>query len=336
MLEKIIKIENNTGIPKYQQIVNAINTAVGNKTLKLGDHLPSINDLCKSFPISKETAISAYNELKSMGVIVSSPRKGFYISTPSSKPKHKVFLFLDEFSQFKEVLYNGLKEGLANKGTLEVYFHHFNFKVFETIIRESISKYTSFVIMPIPNKKTDSILQLIPENKLYILDVGLIPYGKKYPSVCQNFEKDIISGLKSGTDLLAKYNKLILVNPNVIQRQDLTTIGFEKFCNESKIEYELIPDTKDRIIQKGEAYIVIIDLDLVPLIQQANALNYELGKDIGILSYNDTPLKAIVAKGITVISTDFKGMGLTMAELIIHKKKDKIENPCYLLRRNSL
>ena len=336
MLEDIIKIEDNTGIPKYQQIVNAINNAVGNKTLNLGDHLPSINDLCKSFPISKETAISAYNELKAMGVIVSSPRKGFYISTPSSKPKNKVFLFLDEFSQFKEVLYSGLKEGLSNKGTLEVYFHHFNFKVFETIIKENLSKFTSFVIMPIPNKKTDSILKLIPENKLFILDVGLIPYGKKYPSVCQNFEKDIISGLKSARDLLSKYNKLILVNPNVLQRQDFTSIGFEKFCNEYQIEHEIIHDTKNTKIQKGEAYIIIVDPDLVPVIEQANELGYELGKDIGILSYNDTPLKAIVAKGITVISTDFKAMGNTMAELIIHHKKDKIENPCYLLRRNSL
>ena len=89
-------------------------------------------------------------------------------------------------------------------------------------------------------------------------------------------------------------------------------------------------------IIKGETYLVLDDNSLVNLVQQANGKNYQLGKDIGIISYNDTPLKSIVANGITTISTDFAMMGKTLADLIINKQKEHIENPCSLIRRSSL
>ena len=57
-------------------------------------------------------------------------------------------------------------------------------------------------------------------------------------------------------------------------------------------------------------------------IKQAQANNLALGKDLGIISYNDTPLKSIVANGITTISTDFYAMGRNIANLIINRKKD--------------
>ncbi|WP_185965281.1 hypothetical protein [Flavobacterium franklandianum] len=41
-------------------------------------------------------------------------------------------------------------------------------------------------------------------------------------------------------------------------------------------------------------------------------------KDVGVISYNETPLKALL--GITVISTDFKGMGEAAAKIILDKK----------------
>lgn len=60
------------------------------------------------------------------------------------------------------------------------------------------------------------------------------------------------------------------------------------------------------------------------------------GKDFGIISYNDTPLKEILAGGITTLSTDFKQMGQTMASLITQKEIKTIENPWKLDIRNSL
>jgi DNA-binding LacI/PurR family transcriptional regulator len=58
--------------------------------------------------------------------------------------------------------------------------------------------------------------------------------------------------------------------------------------------------------------------------------------DIGIISYNDTPLKKVVANGITTISTDFVAMGKTLAQLVMSKKRTQLENSSSLIVRGSL
>jgi DNA-binding LacI/PurR family transcriptional regulator len=250
--------------------------------------------------------------------------------------KHKIFLFLDELNGFKEILYNSFKENIGRNGSVDVFFHHFNISVYKNIINESRGNYTSYVIMPISQNSCTSILKSIPEGKLYILDIGLNPYGKKYPSVCQNFEKDIISSLTSGLDLLLKYEKLILVYPESIKTQQGMIKGFNYFCKQHNFAYEQIDTASGRELRKGECYLVIYDNDLVNLVNMVRSRNFELGVDIGIISHDDTPLKSIVCNGITTTSTDFALMGSTMADMVINRKNDKIENPCYLIRRGSL
>ncbi len=82
--------------------------------------------------------------------------------------------------------------------------------------------------------------------------------------------------------------------------------------------------------------MVVNDRDLVILLKQAERQSMALGKDFGIISYNDTPLKEILAGGITTLSTDFKLMGQTMASLLNKKSIETIENPWRLNIRKSL
>jgi DNA-binding LacI/PurR family transcriptional regulator len=57
---------------------------------------------------------------------------------------------------------------------------------------------------------------------------------------------------------------------------------------------------------------------------------------MGILSFNETTLKEVLADGITVMSTDFETMGRTAAALLLDGKKLKVKNPFTVIRRNSL
>lgn len=50
---------------------------------------------------------------------------------------------------------------------------------------------------------------------------------------------------------------------------------------------------------------------------------------MGIISYNETDLMDVL--GISVISTDFKKMGITAAELILTNKNEIIKNPFYFI-----
>jgi DNA-binding LacI/PurR family transcriptional regulator len=64
--------------------------------------------------------------------------------------------------------------------------------------------------------------------------------------------------------------------------------------------------------------------------------NLQLGKDVGIVSFNDTVLKEVVAGGITTISTDFQLMGQTLARMVQDRSIGKIRNHSALIQRNSL
>lgn len=57
-------------------------------------------------------------------------------------------------------------------------------------------------------------------------------------------------------------------------------------------------------------------------------------KDIDLILYNETPLKALL--GIMVISTDYKEMGEAAAKLVLGNKKEISKNPFNYIERNSL
>jgi hypothetical protein len=57
---------------------------------------------------------------------------------------------------------------------------------------------------------------------------------------------------------------------------------------------------------------------------------------VGLISYDDTPLKEILLGGVTVISTDFQKMGQTAGELISRGETKMEENPAYFIKRKTL
>ena len=111
--------------------------------------------------------------------------------------------------------------------------------------------------------------------------------------------------------------------------------GFRKFCVEHKLDFEILDKVyDDMILKKGEWVITIEESDLVTLMKQLREDEYQIGKDIGVISYNDTPLKELL--GINVISTDFKAMGKYAANTILNKKKGKTKVPFNFIDRDSL
>ena len=61
-----------------------------------------------------------------------------------------------------------------------------------------------------------------------------------------------------------------------------------------------------------------------------------MGKDVGVISYNETPLKKIILKGITTISTDFEAMGAEAAQIVQTNSLRHVAIPFSLTLRASL
>jgi DNA-binding transcriptional regulator YhcF (GntR family) len=331
---KIISIQNNQGIPKYKQIISSIEKTIEEGKLKKDEKLPSINKVCLEFSLSRDTVLQAYEELKKRGIIYAILGKGYYIKSTVVTIKQRIFLLFEELNIFKEDLYNSILENIGKDVEVDIFFHHFNLKVFQKLINDSNGNYTKYIIMPANLIGAASIIKTLPVNEVYILD-QTTPELINYPAVYQNHKDDIYQALLKGKYKLTKYKKLILIFPGYREPIGMKE-GFEKFCHDFILEYEVIAEFKNREIKTEEVYVIPNDRDLVSVIEKSKLQNLKLGQDFGIISYNETTLKKVVANGITTISTDFRAMGKIMSEMIIGGKKAQIENKCALIVRNSL
>ena len=330
----IININPKSALPKYKQIVLSIDTAISEKQLKINEKLPSINKVCLAFSVSRDTVLLAYNELKKRGVIYAILGKGYYVKSIEFSFEKRYFLLFDELNIFKEDIYNSFLETIKNKAHVEIFFHHFNVNMFKKLVNESNGNYSKYIIMPCNLVGISNSIKSLPANDVYILDQTNEDLTN-YPSVHQNFAKDIYEGINIGHQKLQNYQMLVLIFPGLKEPIGMVE-GFEKFCKEYQFDYQIISKFDHRAIIQGEVYIIIDDRHLVEVIEQSKNQDLVLGKDFGIISYNETPLKKVVANGITTISTDFRKMGKLLAKMTLSNSKVNIENKSKLIIRNSL
>ena len=331
---KIVTINPKSSLPKYKQIVLSVEAAIAENRLKKGDKLPSINKVSIEFSISRDTILLAYNELKKRGIIYAILGKGYYVKSVEFSFEKRIFLLFDELNSFKEDLYNSFLEKINNTAQIDIFFHHFNAEMFKKLVNDANGNYSKYIIMPTNFVNACDYIRLLPREDVYILDQtndGL----KEYPSVYQNFEKDIYDSLHKGKHLLDKYQKLILIFPGFREPLGMK-LGFEKFCIDFHFHFEIIEAFAHKIINIGDVYVIPNDRDLVQVIEKSKIQHLKLGVDFGIISYNETPLKKLVENGITTISTDFEAMGKIIAQIILKGTKKQVENKCNFLIRNSL
>ena len=342
-----ITIHEDSRIPKYRQIVNAIIDNISSGRLKIDDKIPSINALSEAFALSRDTVEKAYNILKDRKVITSVKGKGFYVTRTKLISKVNILFLVNKLSSYKMRIYNSFINTIGASSHTDLHIYHCDESLFLNLMDKHGRAYDYFVIMPHFKtatlrhiSATDEVLRAIdalPKNKLILLDNQLLQLKGDYAEVYQDFEQDIYSALVQGLPRIRKYEKLILVYPthSVYPYPKRILHGFRRFCVEHGLPFEVIEEIyDDTILHRGDLFITIEEADLVSLVKQLRDKEWDIGQDIGIISYNDTPLKDLL--GITVISTDFDAMGRTTAELILEKKVDRIKNPFRLIERESL
>jgi DNA-binding transcriptional regulator YhcF (GntR family) len=333
----VIKIDKTLNTPVYQQIVNSVLSRIEDGSLGLGAQIPSINQVASDYHLARETVVKAFKILQEQGIISPVHGKGYFVSSLQFEVQNRIFVLFDTFSSYKEVIYHAIQENAGSDAFIDIYFHHYNFRVFERTIAESIGKYQSYVIIPMENERLDEVLGSLPADKLYLLDIKPVTASLSYSGVFQDFEEDIFKALSSVIGLCRKYSKLILVFQNQITDPPIGVVnGFSRFCKSNHFDSLVLRTSlKKRKPKQGEAYVIIDDEDLVCLVEEAKALHLKLGNDLGLVSYNETSLKKIAACGISVISTDFSEMGKKIAEMVTGRKNEVRYNPFRFIDRGS-
>ncbi|MGJ1197657.1 GntR family transcriptional regulator [Sphingobacterium spiritivorum] len=338
-LHAVLQLDKTSAAPKYLQLANAIMKAIRVGDLSKNDLLPSINELSAILDLSRDTIEKGYRYLKKNGIILSVPGKGYFIAHTDLDKKGYIALFFNKLSAHKKIVYDSFVKTMGEDYGIDLFVYNNDVNYFKSLLKNLNKDYQHIVVIPHFIKGKDQeidIIREIPKDKLIVLGKELPELQGEYACVYENFEKDIYNALKQANKSLAKYKTLKLIFPDNSYFPKGIIKGFYKFCQEFKFEHLLVSNIQKEQISAGEVYINLIEEDLVRLLDKVLSLDLEIGKDVGVISYNETPLKKFILSGITTISTDFKEMGKLAAKVILNKSTAKIEVPFYLKMRNSL
>ncbi len=324
-------IDSNSNNLKFQQLVDAIVDSISRKELKSGDMLPSVNQLMKECRLSRDTVFKAYTELKRRGTVESVPNRGYFVTQNITK----VFLFLDTFKAYKEVLYGSFLKHLPKNISVDLHFHHYNINVFEKIITESLGKYSKYIIMNFDHKRVRNIIGKIEKDKLLIIDWN-IHSSEENSAVFQNFGQPVLDCFAANLKAIKKYKKFIYYYPPFTYHPKTSISYFKKFCVENSVKHAVIYSPNDFKIEKGVLYFLVSDRTLATFLDQCTEKGFEPGREVGVISYNETPMKKYVKDGISVISTNFELMGQKAAEFVTSGNQMQFEVPTILTMRSSV
>ncbi|MDD2246480.1 MAG: GntR family transcriptional regulator [Proteiniphilum sp.] len=323
-----LKFDHKT--TKVQQLTDYIQGAIFENELQVGDKLPSINYLSKKYGVSRDTVFKAFLRLKEIGLIDSIQGKSYYVSKQSTN----ILLLLDEYTPFKEALYNGLVNKLPNTYKVDLWFHQYNKNLFDTIINESYGRYSRYIVMNYDNEKISDTLEKIDKNRLLLIDFGKFDKDG-YSYVCQDFDEQFYNALFSVKKRLLKYRKLIFILNKNHKHPQSSKIFFTKFCNDNGFEFE-IWDNAMQEIQQNSCYIIIKQTDVVDVIKQSKSRNLKMGTDFGLIAYNENPFYEIIGKGIPCISIDFYLLGNLAGKFVLNGRKIKKYLPTKVYRKDSI
>ncbi|MCT1523327.1 GntR family transcriptional regulator [Sphingobacterium hotanense] len=337
---KTIQISDFSATPKYQQLASAIIDAVKNGTLEKDDMLPSINELSVYVDISRDTVEKAYKFLKNSDVIASIPGKGYYVATTDVKQRAKIAMLLNKLSAHKKIVYDSFANELADEAALDLFVYNSDITYLRTLLGNLTKTYDYYVLFPHFKEGRDQASEIInkyiPREKLVLLGKYIEDIQGEFAAVYENYEKDIYCALEEALPSLAKYATIKLIFPDNSDYPKAIIKGFYKFAQQYAFNHCLVSELDKERITVGTCYINIAEDDLVKLLDKIINKKLQIGQDVGVISYNETPLKKFILNGITTISTDFEMMGKMAAELIINKSKDHVEVPFYINQRPSI
>ena len=336
---KFVRIDEHSITPKYRQLINSILQGIQYGQIQKNDLLPSINEFSCTLETARSTIERAYNELKRMGLVNSVAGKGFFIVHTSFHKPIKILLLFNKLSIHKKIIYDAFAATLGHEATIDFYIYNNDFKVFKRLLQEKSDQYAKCVIIPHFNENKEmgyKLIDTLPKEKLILMDKLAEGINGNFGAVYENFESDIFYALEQLRERLSKYHTIKIIFPQHTYYSKMILTGFVRFCKQYNFKHQVLDCLYHEQMESGAVYINLAEDDLVILVEKIIEGNFKMGKDIGVISYNETPIKKIILDGITTISTDFKMMGEKTAELILKNSIERIQIPFKVTLRNSL
>lgn len=316
---------------KVTQLADLISQAISMLEFLEGDSLPSINELSRRYGVSRDTVFKAFSDLRERGIIDSTPRKGYFVTGQVTN----VLLLLDQYTPFKETLYNSFAKHLPVNYKVDLLFHQYNERLFSTIVRESVGKYNKYVVMNFDNERFSASLNKISPARLLLLDFGKFE-KERYSYVCQDFDESFYGALQRLDDRFSSYRKFVFLFPSSLKHPQSSKDYFFRFCQDYNLSGSVEEDIENLKVEKDTAYLAIKQQDVVKVVKQGRLAGLKCGKDFGLLAYNDIPSYEVIDEGITALTIDWQQMGNEVARFVLDNAVVQKYLPTEVRLRNSL
>ncbi|MBV8038153.1 GntR family transcriptional regulator [Bacteroides sp. AN502] len=316
---------------KVTQLADLISQAISMREFLEGDSLPSINELSRRYGVSRDTVFKAFSDLRERGIIDSTPRKGYFVTGQVTN----VLLLLDQYTPFKETLYNSFAKHLPVNYKVDLLFHQYNERLFSTIVRESVGKYNKYVVMNFDNERFSASLNKISPARLLLLDFGKFE-KERYSYVCQDFDESFYGALQRLDDRFSSYRKFVFLFPSSLKHPQSSKDYFFRFCQDYNLSGSVEEDVENLKVEKDTAYLAIKQQDVVKVVKQGRLAGLKCGRDFGLLAYNDIPSYEVIDEGITALTIDWEQMGNEVARFVLDNAVVQKYLPTEVRLRNSL
>ena len=316
---------------KVTQLADLISQAISMREFLEGDSLPSINELSRRYGVSRDTVFKAFSDLRERGIIDSTPRKGYFVTGQVTN----VLLLLDQYTPFKETLYNSFAKHLPVNYKVDLLFHQYNERLFSTIVRESVGKYNKYVVMNFDNERFSASLNKISPARLLLLDFGKFE-KERYSYVCQDFDESFYGALQRLDDRFSSYRKFVFLFPSSLKHPQSSKDYFFRYCQDYNLSGSVEEDVENLKVEKDTAYLAIKQQDVVKVVKQGRLAGLKCGKDFGLLAYNDIPSYEVIDEGITALTIDWEQMGNEVARFVLDNAVVQKYLPTEVRLRNSL
>lgn len=318
----------------YKRIVHEVEWSIMKGEYGVGDKLPSINAWRIKSGLSRSSILLAMEELKSRGLVESEHSVGFFVASTRVETIHRFLLVFNEFTSFKQDLYNSIVTSIGAGAEVDVVFHNYKREIFDMLLERAAGKYTVYVVMTGPFENVERQLSKLG-GQVILLDHCADSLRAAFSSVSQYFAQDTYDALASGLPQLRKYQEIVFIQ-NSPKEPPERFEGVKRFCWDYGFEYSTIKSMKDISLRHGVVYLTPENREIVNIELAARKQRMQAGEDYGIITFNEEVLNEILCGGLTTISTDFEQMGKTVVELVKKNGFCTVRNPSKLILRKSL
>lgn len=302
------EVDFDSRLPKYRQVILAISRDVRRAILTPGDKIPSINEASSECYLSRDTVEKAYKELSRRGIIRSIPGKGFFVSDSVFDNPLKILLVFDKLDESRWKLFNELNECLGNAELTMMSYEH-NYRMLNLSLEEHQNDFDFFIVIPHFFAYQDDLKRafssVVPE-RLIVLTHAVSGLDEQTSQFTFDRKVEWTKALEAVSSKMESFRRLVVFFQDDFRFPQEIFEAAEAFAKATGMPFKSLNEWDPKKIQTGDVALVLEDETLSELVAFVADREMEIGRDLGIISFDDDPMKELLIGGITTLGYNYR------------------------------